>query len=201
MCWHCVVCDGPHQGVETKFMFSENWVLVSPSNVCGGVCVPVNVMPLKKPSNVFIVVITRSAGNDKRQESLNFCIWKPTVYGSHFASWLRQVSWASPAQGPNTLATPQVCRCYRLVSNVRIWYGIALKVFLVCVRRFCFCSVCRPYVASNTQLTWLLETNNVSHAVCMFIMSCIFMYVYISRSLFYDRSIASAKASSSRSAV
>ena len=128
--------------------------------------------------------MTRSAGNDKIQEFTQLLHLKPTIYGSHFASWLRQVSWASSAQGPKTLATPQVCSCYRLVSNVRIWYGIALNVFLVCVRPFCFCSVCRSYVASNTQLTWNdLETNNVLHAVCMFIMSCIFMYVYITQSV------------------
>jgi len=93
---------------------------VSPRNVWDGVYVPVNVMHLKNPSNVFIVVMTRSAGNDKIQEFTQLLHLKPTIYGSHFASWLRQVSWASSAQGPKTLATPQVCSCYRLVSNVRI---------------------------------------------------------------------------------
>jgi hypothetical protein len=94
---------------------------VSSSNVWGGVCVPVNVMHLKKPSNVFVVIITRSACNDKRQEFTQLLHLKTeSVYGSHFASWLRQVSWASSAQGPKTLAAPQVWRCYRLVTNVRI---------------------------------------------------------------------------------
>ena len=127
------------------------------------VYVPVTVMHLRKPSNICIVIITRSACNDERQEFTQLLHLKTeSVYGSHLASWLRQVLWPSSAQGPKT---PQVCRCYRLVTDVRIWYGITVKVLLVlvCVRQFCFCSVYQSYVASNTELTW----NERSLCVCV----------------------------------
>ena len=139
------------------------------------------------------MVITRSACNDKRQEFTQLLHSKPeSVCGSHFASRLRQVWWARCAQGPKIVATPQVCRCYTLVTNVRVWYGIALKVLLVCVRRSCFCSVYRLYVASNTHLTWNDQLFARSLCVCvcvcvcvqcMFVMSCIFMYVYITQAV------------------